>query len=191
MSLHLSEQEAREAWDYWYPLVYGFFYRRVGNRIDVEELTASTITALLLKEDVQNPKAFIWQTAKNQLIEYIKQKNKTPTIVNLDSLFGLEVESEEQEQELIAAKWSSTSLDDSYSDHFLQKVEQLKKCIQTQVKEQDYQIVMASLIYEKNSTQISQETGIKPATVRQKLRRAISKIKKSCFSLWQEIYKRT
>ena len=39
-------QKITEAdWNYWYDCVYAYFYRRVSNRIDVEDLTMETLEA--------------------------------------------------------------------------------------------------------------------------------------------------
>jgi hypothetical protein len=44
---------------------------------------------LFIKKDIKNPKAFVWQTARNQLCKFIKNKNK---IVNLQASLKTETE---------------------------------------------------------------------------------------------------
>ena len=90
MSDTVSRKDIVEGWNYWYPLVYGYFYRRMNNRDDVEDLTANTLNAFFMKEGVQNDKGFVWQTAKNQLYKYIEAKKMIPDMINLDDNFDAE-----------------------------------------------------------------------------------------------------
>lgn len=166
-----------EAWEYWYPLVFGYFYRRVNKRHDVEDLTANTLNALFLKKDVQNPKGFIWQTARNQLYKYITQKQTEFSTINID------------EYEHLTGQWKEEveELDIPNSAHFESKLEQLKACLNTHLEGDDLAIVTLAINENKNSTEIGEELHIKPATVRQKIRRSFLKLKESCNSLWLEL----
>jgi RNA polymerase sigma factor (sigma-70 family) len=174
MKARISEHEAKIAWDYWYPLVYGYFYRRLNSRSDVEELTANSIAALLLKPDVQNPKAFIWKTARNQLVEFIKKKKKNPHIVSIENL--PEIPQDKVEENLFDSA--------EFSSNFKNKMDQIQECLKNATTTEEYSLVCCSIIENKNSTQISQIFQIKPATVRQKLKRTIKKLREHCTSLW-------
>lgn len=176
----ISSSQVSQAWDYWYPLVYGYFYRRVNVREDVEDLTANTLAALFIKEDVQNPKAFVWQTAKNQLYKYINTKSKLPKTVDFQ---------EEIVEHFVTDSEYSPDLefDEVYSPRFESKIQQLVECCQNQLSVDDYKMVCVSILENKNSTQIGEEFNLKPNTVRQKLKRCFAKLKQECVELWIDL----
>jgi RNA polymerase sigma factor (sigma-70 family) len=178
MSDSLSRKDIVEGWNYWYPLVYGYFYRRLNNRDDVEDLTANTLNAFFMKEGVQNDKGFVWQTAKNQLYKYIESKKMIPEMINLDDNFDAEKQTYTYFEE---------NIENKYSAHYRAKMKQLLECCKKQLNKDDFQIVFSSIIDNQNSTEIATEYKIKPATVRQKLKRSIIKLKKGCTTLWIEI----
>lgn len=176
----ISSSQVSQAWDYWYPLIYGYFYRRVDVREDVEDLTANTLAALFIKEDVQNPKAFVWQTAKNQLYKYISAKSQLPKTVDFQ---------EEIVEHFVTDRGYSLDLefDEVYSPHFESKIQQLVECCQNQLSTDDYKMVCVSILESKNSTQIGEEFNLKPNTVRQKLKRCFAKLKQECVELWIDL----
>jgi len=170
-------RDTRKSWDYWYPLVFGYFYRRLENREEVEDLTSKTLTAFLTTEKkVENPKAFVWQIAKNQLCIFIRQKNKALLTMSEQDMEGLS--SSIDEGSLIEQK--------GYSENFLMKKKELLELIEKSLKDVEYQIVYQSIILEKNSTEIGQSLNLKPATVRQKLKRSVSKLKGKYQGLWDK-----
>jgi RNA polymerase sigma factor (sigma-70 family) len=177
----MSPEQIQEAWNYWYPLVYGYFFRRINSRDDVEDLTSVTLTALFTKDDVKNPKGFVWQTARNQLNKYIEKKSSSPTYITLDEV---------SENYLSSSIKNTPGYDeqepDVVSPWYLEKKKRLIECIENNLKEEAQEIVKLSLIEEKNSTQIGQILEIKPATVRQKLKRSIQKLRKECKTNWQK-----
>ena len=71
-------QKISEAdWNYWYDCVYAYFYRRVSNRIDVEDLTMETLeTYFLYTQKIESKEAFVWGVAKRKMLEYIRKKDK-------------------------------------------------------------------------------------------------------------------
>ena len=172
-----SRSDIEKLWDHWYPLVYGYFYRRVNNREDVEDLTANTMTAFLTKADVVNPKGFVWQTAKNQLYKYISQKSDKPSIVELH-------DNHEEQERFISFEEFEEEIEDKYSDHYQAKINQLVECCKKQLSDDDYKIVYMSIVDDCNSTQIGEEFSIKPATVRQKIKRSFDKLKQHCTDMW-------
>ena len=170
-------RDTRKSWDYWYPLVFGYFYRRLENREEVEDLTSKTLTAFLTTEKkVENPKAFVWQIAKNQLCIFIRQKNKALLTMSEQDMEGLS--SSIDEGSLIEQK--------GYSENFLMKKKKLLELIEKSLKDVEYQIVYQSIILKKNSTEIGQSLNLKPATVRQKLKRSVSKLKGKYQGLWDK-----
>lgn len=172
----INEDNARQTWDYWYPLVYGYFFKRVNNRADVEEMTSTTITSLLLKKDVQSPNAFIWQTAKNQLLLYITKKTKQPNIVQIN----------EQTQVAYLPQEASPESEELISPRYQHVVTKLMECVEKNLTEEEVKITKMSIIEEQNSTQISESLSLKANTIRQKLKRAIYKLKQKCVDIWHE-----
>jgi RNA polymerase sigma factor (sigma-70 family) len=184
MKKNISDQQVQEAWDYWYPLVYGYFFKRINSRTDVEDLTSITITALLTRDDVSNPKGFIWQTARNQVLKYIKEKSNTPNFVAFDDV----------NENFLAESFQSTPGYDTHEDSepevinpwYLEKKSRLIECIENNLKIEEQEVVKLSLIQEKNSTEIGQMLNLKPATVRQKLKRSIQKLHDKCKETWDK-----
>ena len=64
---------------------------------------------------------------------------------------------------------------------------QLLDCCKKNLNTEDYNIVFSSIVDNQNSTEIAVEFKLKPATVRQKLKRSIIKLKKGCTTLWIEL----
>lgn len=168
----MTESEANKIWERWYPLVYGYFFRRINKRQDVEEMTANTISSLILKEGVTNPQAFTWQTARNQLKLYYTKKAKQPGIVNIEDL-SLETESFKHSDKV-------------YSENYLAFINRLKDCLSRNLSDLEKKIVNMAVVEEEKSNYIAETLNLKPATVRQKLRRSILKLKEKCVGIWSE-----
>jgi RNA polymerase sigma factor (sigma-70 family) len=171
-----DQQNLQNNWEYWYPRVYGYFYKRVNNKTDVEDLTANTLSTTFLAKNVLNMQAYTWKVAHNYLVRYIDLKVKTPIPVNWDD--NLE--------------WSPApeyeDVESQYSQNFETKLTSLKECIADQLTSPgDKMLIDLSIYKEHNSTQIGQLLNLKPDTVRQKLSRTLKKLKKHCTSLWQTI----
>lgn len=164
-------EELEEKWNYWYPRVYGYFYKRVDYRAEVEDLTANTMNTAFTAKNVLNFQAYIWRVAHNYLVKYINTKNTAPTPISLNE------------------DWVSGELhEDSeviISDHYTQKISQLMECVKNNIKDADEQkLIQLSVIEEKNSTQIAQILDLKADNVRQKLSRLLKRLRKKCIELW-------
>jgi RNA polymerase sigma factor (sigma-70 family) len=160
-------------WEYWYPRVYGYFYKRVNNKTDVEDLTSNTLSTVFTANNVLNFQAYTWKVAHNYLVRFIDLKTKTPTPIPLDENLN----------------WSPSQCDleseNAYCENYTAKLSNLRLCIESQLSEEsDKQLIDLSIYQEKNSTEIGQIMNLKPDTVRQKLSRTIKKLKKNCSSLW-------
>jgi len=164
-----------DEWKEWYPKVYGYFYKRVGNKSDVEDLTAETMNTVFMAENVLNFRAYMWRVAHNYLIKYIDSKAKKPIIVSFD---------EEIDTDSTVHNSIDLELDNQRSQVYTQKKEELLRCIKKQLKKEDKDIISLSIIQEKNSTEISKIINISATNVRKKLSRAIKKVKEMCKDLW-------
>lgn len=151
-------------WNYWYDCVYVYFYRRVNNRIDVEDLTMETLeTYFLYTKKIESREAFVWGIAKRKMLEYIRKKDKNK-ILNLD---------ENYEEKI-------------FSNNFNLKIESLKKCIQNELSTQDQEIVELSIMSDFSSQNVAEKLNLTAANVRQKLSRSLKKLRQKCKQIWIE-----
>lgn len=159
----LTEKE----WNEWYNKVYGYFFRRVDSRSDVEDLTAMTLNSFFLKTDVKNQQGLIWVIARNKLTDFIraKQKNYAVSFENLPE--------------------NLMSQTDVYSDTYQNRIEHLKECVKKNLKEQDYSIVELCAISDFSSEVVAAQLNLSPANVRQKLSRSLKKVREICRKVWQ------
>jgi RNA polymerase sigma factor (sigma-70 family) len=166
-----------QEWDYYYPKIYGYFYRRLNNRIDVEDLTSVTLTQffqVMLDEEksrkIEDPLAYAWKIAHNQLVYFIKTKSTQKVTVGLvDELFSIDDDFERLE-----------------SENFRLRKEQLMGCVQKTLTGQDYQIVIMSVIEDRKSAEVGDALELSSDTVRQRLVRALKKLREHCRQIWDK-----
>ena len=164
-------------WEYWYPRVYGYFYKRISSKIEVEDLTANTLTTVFLAKDVINIQGYMWKVAHNYLVRYIDTKSKSPIVVGWD-----------ENQSWIPDENSLQTEDETISSVYSTKMANLRICTENQLaNDEEKSLIQLSVYEEKNSTEIGNYLNLKPGTVRQKLARLLLKIKTHCTALWTEI----
>ncbi len=169
-----NSQQLQEQWDYWYPRVYGYFYKRITDQTTVEDLTANVLSVILLAKNIQNMNGYVWRVAHNQLVRYIDTKSKSPNILSWNDELNWIPDKQNWDKE------SATS------SVFVTKMANMKLCIDNQLEsELDQNLIELSIYQEKNSTQIEALTGIKSNTIRKKLSRLLQRIKAECRDLWQ------
>jgi RNA polymerase sigma factor (sigma-70 family) len=171
----MTEKELYQTWHDWHPKVFGYFFRRLNSRQDVEDLTSVVLTAFLDKlQDpeitLENQQGFVWRVAHNQLAKYIRDKSKVPVSVSTQD-----------------ENWSfvEPSYETEYSFSFKNRLEKLLHCIKKHSKNDEYLIIEKSIIEEKKSSEVAEILNISPDNVRQKLSRSLKKIRASCKSVWQ------
>ena len=163
-------------WEYWYPRVYGYFYKRISDKTTVEDLTANTLTTVILAKDVLNIQGYMWKVAHNYLVRYIDTKSKSPIVVGWD-----------ENQNWIPDENSLLTEDETVSNVYSTKMANLRICTENQLaNEEEKSLIQLSVYEEKNSTEIGNYLNLKPGTVRQKLARLLLKIKTHCTALWSE-----
>ena len=73
--------------------IYGFALKRCANLQDAEDLTQDIVLrafrAMLVKDDLDSPKKFIWTIAHNVLANYYRDRTKTTIGVPVDELAEL------------------------------------------------------------------------------------------------------
>jgi RNA polymerase sigma-70 factor, ECF subfamily len=165
------EDNYNKLWDDYYPKVFGYFYRRVNNRQDVEDLTSLTLAGFFVaiqKSEILNQNALIWKIAHNQLVSFIRTKSKNPISIDFST-----------DEILIDEKAENTR-----SGNYTHKLESLLQCINNQLTGDQKLIVQNSIIDDKKSYEIAIEMNITASNVRQILSRSIQKLKTKCKQLW-------
>jgi len=170
----------KNEWDEWYYKVYGYFYKRISNKSDVEDLTSEVMNTAFMAQNVQNFSGYIWKVAHNFLVKYINTKNKEPMIVSVDN-------DEEFSQPEYVPEWYDEEAENQRSIQYEAKKNQILECISSHTQSGEKELIVLSVIEEKNSTQIAQIMEIKPATVRKKLSRALNKIREKCRDIWMKL----
>jgi RNA polymerase sigma factor (sigma-70 family) len=165
--------EVEELWYQYYPKVFGYFFRRVNNREDVEDLTSITLTNFLQKwlekgQEIQHREGYLWRIAHNQLANFIRHKSKKPVPLAID-----------EDWQLIDEK-----LEVEYSHYFRERVQALIKCVQDFLDPTQYRLVKESIFHDRKSPELAEELDMTPANVRQKLSRALQKVRRKCRNLW-------
>jgi RNA polymerase sigma factor (sigma-70 family) len=173
----MNDKVLYQTWQEYYPKVYGYYFRRLQNKADVEDLTSIVMTKYLdlisneekLKK-VQNKHAYLWKIAHNQLANFIKlQQKQILEIGYSDDLFELDIK-----------------VETDFSPRYESKMKCLYKCIKDSLKDEDAQIVEMSFIQEKTSIEIAKALAMRPDNVRQRLSRSLKKIKMACLDIWHE-----
>ena len=82
--MQLNKSEFNKVWNFWYPIIYGYFYRRLENRDIIRLLTKKSLKALFNKNDELEPVDFVWQNTKQNLCDYIKEYAENLNITSLD-----------------------------------------------------------------------------------------------------------
>jgi|LakMenEpi03Aug12_release.lakeMendotaPanAssembly.Ray.scaffolds.fasta_scaffold78676_3 DNA-directed RNA polymerase specialized sigma24 family protein len=106
----MTQKQIQNSWEEYYPKVFGYFFRRLNNQADVEELTSLVLTKFINKisnqnTTLENPHGYLWKIARSSLADFINHKVKQPTTLSLDD--NLDTITED--------------LDKYRSDHFKQK----------------------------------------------------------------------
>jgi RNA polymerase sigma factor (sigma-70 family) len=172
-----QDQRAYQLWEEYYPKVYGYFYRRVEHRTDVEDLTSLVLTNYIQKmidpgTNITNPHGYLWRSAHNHLVNFIKSKTIRPTIV------GIEGEVEDV---------IDTDLEYQRSQNYQTKVSEIMQCVKKQLNSIELQIVQEVVMFDKKSVEVAKAINLSAQNTRQKLSRSLKKLKQKCIDLYQLI----
>jgi len=144
-----------------YSAVFGFFCTRLSNRQDAEDLASSTVSDYLLYDKpVQNAHALLWTIARNKLYRHIRQKKNVCLVAF-----------EESVQNISNLQTNNTEIQCFYEEVLSYAKKELSKI--------DFEVLELSLLCELSSQRVSEELGISASSVRQKLSRALKKLKGS------------
>ena len=158
----LNQSQLNALWNQYYPNVFAYFYKRVNNYADVEDLSAQTMTALLTKIErdglLEQPHGYLWRVAKTQLAGYLRTKYKNPVYQELTPQHDIDDDSKTSE---------------AYEHLILQVFHNAKSILTAE------ELYLLTLTYQDglNSTQIGEKLAKPPATIRKRLSRIIKKLK--------------
>lgn len=171
--MNYNDNELTELWTELYPKVYGYFYRRVNSRTDVEELTASTMNTVFTAKRVDNIYAYLWKVAHNHLVKYINTKTTSPIIVSMD-----------ENLDAWQPEYSEYELTEQPASGYNQRIQDLLDCVKANYgNPDDERLLFMSLVEEKNSTQIAILLNLSSDNVRQRLSRLVKKIRVKCSAI--------
>jgi RNA polymerase sigma factor (sigma-70 family) len=162
----LQTSQIDSLWNQYYPNVFAYFYRRVVNYLDVEDLAAITMNTFLSKLELGEIQldqyyGYLWKIARTQLVEFFRSKSKFPISIDISNLNSQEPSSEEQVK----------------STQYELLIQQVFSQAEQILKPDELFLLQLSYRDGKNSVQISQQTGQNPATIRKRLSRIIAKLK--------------
>ena len=171
---YFEDRDLQQAWEKWLPKVFGYFYKRINNPSDVEDLTAETMNSAFLAPQIQNFDAYIWKVAHNHLVGYIRLKTKNTEPVSIDNIDDWKPTPQDEQ------------LETEVSSRYQERKIILQQCVDNNLRsEADRQLVNLSIIDEKTSREIGEILNIQPDTVRQKLSRTLRRLKKDCLELFK------
>jgi RNA polymerase sigma factor (sigma-70 family) len=155
---------SKNDWDYWYDSIYGFYFRRLDNKTDVEDLTSQTLNDFFLsKTKVEDATSFIFQIARNKLNTYLKSKYNKEPIYSLD----------DKEESV------------GYSPEFEKFKSNLSLCISEHLSSQDEEILNLCVVEDFQSKDVATRLGLTAGNVRIRLYRALKLLKEKCKHLKQ------
>lgn len=170
MKINFSEID--EEFNQLYPKIYGYFFKRVSVREDVEDLTSLVLTKYTMAklerpEEISSNYGYLWRIASNQMADYIRNKAKSQ---------NLQFDDEEVE--------NLTGFN-GQSQHYKLRVKTLMQCLENHLSNIDFKLVCSYLIDQQSSSQVAQDFNLSPANVRKKVSRLLSKLRENCIKLWK------
>jgi RNA polymerase sigma factor (sigma-70 family) len=160
----MNQPDLQELWETYFPRIYGYFYRRVTNRADVDDLTSIVMTSFIQSQSskpIDNIEAYLWSIARTQLALFIRNKSKTPVT--------LEMTTNIEKSDDFETKQMAITLE--------MRLDRLFQIMDTYLSHEERSIFTLAYQDGYNSTQIGEKLGIKANTIRQKLSRILTKIK--------------
>ena len=152
--------------------IYGFALKRCANLQDAEDLTQDIVLrafrAMLVKDDLDSPKKFIWTIAHNVLANYYRDRTKTTIGVPVDEL-----------AELLPSQYDTPagSVEDESIDRLHREIAYLSKL--------QRRIVIAYYFENKKQEVIAKELDIPLGTVKWHLFEAKKDLKKGMDTMRQ------
>lgn len=173
----MSNFNINAEWEIYYPKVYGYFFRRLNNRLDVEDLTSlvlfqffQTLADPQKSSRILNQNAYLWKIARNQLATFINNKSKQMIVVGFDDNIDA----------------IDSDLENSTSNEYKLRIEKLLECVKKALSGIDFSIVNYSLIEDRKSPEVASLLNITAENVRKRLSRSVTKLKAQCRAVWKQ-----
>jgi RNA polymerase sigma factor (sigma-70 family) len=170
----MNKQKINQTREDYFPKVYGYFFKRVENRTEIEDLTSSTMLAfisIIAQKKVVNPHGLIWKIARNQFLKFLKQKYRYQKNVS------------SQLPENITAN-NQDALERYYRQDLYHKLQKVLIKAKKILKDHEYYLIQEVYLKERQPIEVAREMNLKPATLRQRLKRSTDKVR----HLWQDIF---
>jgi len=173
----MTEQEFTHFYNNNIDKVFRFIYLRVDKVETAEDITSQTFLKFWQRQipvitseakqspTISNPTAFVYQVARNQIIDFYRQKNKTP--VSLEELREKGIE--------IPQKSFVFKIESSF------EMENLKKILQ-RIKPAYSEVIIWHYVDDLSTKEIAQILNTKENNVRVLLHRALETLKKELSS---------
>jgi len=174
----VSKIVSQEEWSKYWDKAYGYFFRRISDKSQIEDLTTETLHAFFLTElKIENSNAFFWSIVRNKFLAYLKSKSsKSHQITTLDE--NTEFRSQNISENI------DLNVDD-YDPFYNQKIAKLLECVQKQLSDKDANIVEMSVMCDFSSQRVATELNLSAGNVRVRLTRALSKLREKCRQIWE------
>jgi RNA polymerase sigma factor (sigma-70 family) len=169
----ITMADINQFWQTYHPRVFGYMYKRLNHRQDVEDLTNLVMYAFLdamrnRPEQIKNPETYLWRIAHNQLARWIRDKYRQPITVSFEEDFELIDE----------------SLENFESENFQKRKQSLYQCLEKTLPAKELELVKQAMIDNIKSPVLAQQYGLSSANIRQKISRSLKKLRDKCQDIW-------
>lgn len=173
----MTTKNIEQLWLEYHPKVYGYFFRRVNNRLDVEDLTSITLEVFMdnilnPNKQIQNTHGFLWKIAHNQLLVFINTKTKKPIPVSLN-------------EDLENYRPTEITIENQSAENLNIRKQKLLECVQNQLSSEEIDLVEKIIMEDQKAVNLAVELNLKPENIRQKLSRSLKKLREHCRQVWE------
>jgi RNA polymerase sigma factor (sigma-70 family) len=158
----LNSSQIDALWSEYYPKVFAYFYKRISNYADVEDLASITMTVFLDKISqvgiLDQPHAYLWTIARSKLADFLRKKQSNREI----SVEQFTVDVEDN---------SVVSL------NYEKLIQQVFHTAQAVLSADELYLLTLTYQEGKTSQEVATLLSANAATVRKRLSRILSKLK--------------
>jgi RNA polymerase sigma factor (sigma-70 family) len=162
--MNAEQLTLKQIWDTYYPRVYGYFYKRINNKTDVEDISCIVMTVLLdniQTKTIENIPIFMWSVARNQFKKYLRNKNSH----HLHVMFTENIEDIGVEEQF------------TISPKYKEYLENVLEYAKTKLSPDDYKILEETYFSHKNSKEIAILLHTTSGNIRVRQSRILKKLK--------------
>jgi RNA polymerase sigma factor (sigma-70 family) len=171
----MTEKKLQEMWNEYYPKVYGYFFKRLDIREDIEELTSNVVTQFLMditneEKNIKHPHGYLWKMSYFQFTNFIHTKSHK---LNYTPIEDAEISIPAESEDFLS------------SQNYKKTAQELLMCIKDGLTMDEYRLVEKVYLEEKTRIEVAEIMNLKPEAVRQRLKRVMDKIRKQCAQIWK------